>query len=254
MSREAQAPKNRKIPACIMKNSYSSTPKEDAGAHITAVLKEKSDVPTLLVLSGGSCAQILPHLRIEARTAPLVIAFGDERFTTTKEGNHYAQFRESDFYRELPEENISLVPSLPLPGEDHQSFAKRMNDAYETFLDAYPNAYALGIFGIGEDGHTAGIFPGPEKEFLQTYRRTEEYCIPVVYLQSRYPQRISVTPAFIEDVLDEVVLFATGTNKCENILDYMFNRSFEEYQIPALIPASHPQSILFTDCPSLLTI
>jgi 6-phosphogluconolactonase/glucosamine-6-phosphate isomerase/deaminase len=161
---------------------------------------------------------------------------------------------ESDFYHDLPEENIGLIASLPLSGEDHQSFAKRMSDAYEAFLHAYPNAYALGIFGIGEDGHTAGIFPGPEKEFLQSYRKTEEYCIPVVHLQSRYPQRISVTPAFIEDVLDEVVLFAVGTNKCENILDYMFNRTFEEYQVPALIPASHPQSILFTDCPSLMSI
>jgi len=66
-----------------------------------------------------------------------------------------------------------------------------------------------------------------------------------------YPQRTSVTPAFIEEYIDEIVLYAVGTNKCENILDYMYNRTFKEHEIPALIPASHPHSMLFTDCPSL---
>jgi hypothetical protein len=66
-----------------------------------------------------------------------------------------------------------------------------------------------------------------------------------------YSERTTVTPTLIEELIDEVILYAIGTNKCENILDYMYNRTFLQHEIPALIPASHPQSVLFTDCPTL---
>jgi 6-phosphogluconolactonase/glucosamine-6-phosphate isomerase/deaminase len=179
------------------------------------------------------------------------IGLTDERFTTDAEGNNFLQLQQTEFYKKVKDSGAQFFNSSPKENETQTEFSSRLKEEIEKYFYSNPESYALGVFGIGEDGHTAGIFPMGEKEFTDTYR-TPEFYIPVFEPANAYPHRSSITPAFIEEVVDDVVLYAVGTNKCENILDYMYNRTFTEHEIPALIPASHPQSVLFTDCPTLI--
>ena len=63
--------------------------------------------------------------------------------------------------------------------------------------------------------------------------------------------KLSEVKQVLEKV-DEVILYATGSTKCDNILSYMHNKNFAQHQLPALIPAQHPQSTLFTDCQTMV--
>jgi 6-phosphogluconolactonase/glucosamine-6-phosphate isomerase/deaminase len=63
--------------------------------------------------------------------------------------------------------------------------------------------YSIGLFGLGKDGHTAGILPGSVavlSEDLAAGYDTEEY------------RRVTMTPKSIEQ-LDEAVVFAVGQDK-----------------------------------------
>ncbi len=233
-----------------MKSHISDTPDIDAGKYISLMLKEHAHENILLLLSGGSAFAILQHIQTEHFGPHMTIGMVDERFTREEKGNNFLQLRQSVFYEEANTAGVNFFESIPKENERQEDFAERIKDAIETHFYAYPNSYALGIFGIGEDGHTAGIFPTTEKDFASLYK-TSEFYIPITQEKLPYPWRTTITPTFIEEVLDDVVLYAVGTNKCENILDYMYNKTFTQHEIPALIPASHPQSILFTDCPTI---
>jgi 6-phosphogluconolactonase/glucosamine-6-phosphate isomerase/deaminase len=234
-----------------MKTHISETPEKEAGEYICKKLQEHAGEQILLLLSGGSAFSILDHIDPSCIGPHVHIGLSDERFTTDAQGNNFLQLQQTAFYKKIQESGAQFFDSFPKEHETQFEFSNRLKLEIEKYFYAYPESYALGIFGIGEDGHTAGIFPMGEKEFADTYK-TAEFYIPVTEPTNTYPLRSSITPAFIEEVIDDVVLYAVGTNKCENILDYMYNRTFAEHEIPALIPASHPQSVLFTDCPTLI--
>jgi len=234
-----------------MRTHVSENPDKDAGEHLTSLLREHSHENILLVLSGGSTFALLPYIDPSVLGPHLTICMSDERFTRDENGNNFLQLTNTEFFEHAKVAGASYIDSTPQLNEPQQVFTLRMQETFTAYMDAHPEYYAVGTFGIGEDGHTAGIFPAPIKEFTSLYRSGELY-VSLTQTQAPYPFRATVTPTFIEEVLDEVILYAVGKNKCENILDYMYNRTFEQHEVPALIPASHPQSILFTDCPTLM--
>lgn len=233
-----------------MKTHISETPDKEAGEFISAMLEEHAHDNMLLLLSGGSAFAILPYIDTSNITSKVTIGMADERFTRDEQGNNFLTLQKTPFYEKAYKAGAQFFESVPKESERQEDFANRIKEEIEAHFYAHPNSYALGIFGIGEDGHTAGIFPTSEKDFASLYK-TSEFYIALTQESHAYPFRTTVTPTLIEEVLDDVVLYAVGTNKCENILDYMYNRTFEQHEVPALIPASHPQSILFTDCPTL---
>lgn len=233
-----------------MKTFISENPAVEAGEYISALLNVHADEHILLLLSGGSAFSILDHIETHTLGKHITIGMVDERFTTQRDGNNFLLFSETDFFSKAQALGVKFFVSVPEENEKQYEFAERMRETLEDYFYGNPECYAVGIFGVGEDGHTAGIFPAPEEEFNRIYK-TDDFYTHVTQNRHEYSQRTTVTPAFIEEVLDEVLLYAVGKNKCENILDYMYNRVFAQHEIPALIPASHPQSVLFTDCPSL---
>ncbi len=233
-----------------MKSQITDTPAKDAGMYISSKLEKHKNENILFLISGGSAFAILPFIETQDLGAHITISLVDERFTRDEKGNNFLQLQQTDFYKEALGNGVQFIESVPRTDESYEDFTKRIKESLETYIYTNPNSYSLGIFGIGEDGHTAGIFKAAEKEFTAVYKTSELY-MSTQQAQLTYPMRTTITPVLIEEVIDDVVLYAIGTNKCENILDYMYNRTFAQHEIPALIPASHPQSILFTDCPTL---
>ena len=234
-----------------MKTQTSDSPAFDAGQYIQEKLLAHKDEYILLLVAGGSALNVLEYIDGSKLNSKVTLATTDERFTHEAKGNNFVQLQTTNFYKDAREVGVQCINSKPQITDTHESFTKRLTLAFEDYYKTHSNSYTIGIFGIGEDGHTASIFPTSESEYISKYGNGALY-VSLVNSSLQYAYRTTITPSFIEEKIDDVVLYATGNTKCDNILNYMHNRNFNHYQIPALIPAQHQQSILFTDCYTLL--
>lgn len=234
-----------------MKTITSDTPASDAGAYMQDKILSHAHEHILCMISGGSALTVLEAIDATRLRSNVTIVFVDERFTDDRKGNNFTQLTQTNFYKSAREVGVQFIDSTVQTNETLECFTQRLNHAFNDYYKIHSSTYTIGLFGIGEDGHTAGIFPMSESDFIGTFE-TEDLYVSITNKALTYPYRTTVTPTCIEEKIDEVILFAVGSSKCDNILNYMHNKNFTHYQIPALIPAQHPQSILFTDCHTLL--
>jgi len=234
----------------IMHTNITKYPAQHAGEYITRILQQRATEDILLLCSGGSALSILDHIDTNIVTPMLTLGVVDERFTTEESGNNFLQLSRKPLFEAIFERGEGILSSQIMGRETFDQFYERIKKALQGYFENHTQAHVIGIFGIGEDGHTAGIFPKTENEFSKVYR-IDQIVVPVEDEKNLYPERISITPKCIEEHIDEVILYAVGENKCNTVLTDMYNKNLHEHQIPALIPAAHPKSILFTDCTNI---
>ena len=153
------------------------------------------------------------------------IFWGDERCVPNNDpGNNYFQARQALLDRvPLPVENIHRVISELEPEEAALDYASQLKD----FAEA-PHAWPrldLVILGMGDDGHTASLFPGSQVEIASpTVAVTANY-------QDRPARRVSLTPLVI-NAARRVIFLVSGQSKAETLARILNG----EYQ-PELLPA-----------------
>jgi 6-phosphogluconolactonase/glucosamine-6-phosphate isomerase/deaminase len=127
----------------------------------------------------------------------LTVTLTDERYGPVGHPNsNWRQLLDEGF--DLP--GASLVPVLEA-GEDRALTAEKFNDNLRGLLRRAD--YKLGFFGIGPDGHTAGILPHSPAVRATTYA--------IGYRGADY-ERITMTPTAVAK-LDEAVVYAVGKSK-----------------------------------------
>lgn len=130
------------------------------------------------------------------------VYFGDERAVPP---NH----PDSNFL--MAQRALFESVALP-PGNIHRILAEQPDldavaRAYEGLL---PSRFSLLILGIGEDGHTASLFPGSPALNERTRR-----VLPVIGPKPP-PQRFSITPPVIE-AAERCIMLATGAGKTDAV-------------------------------------
>ncbi len=120
---------------------------------------------------------------------------------------------------------LSVVP-LP-PGQIHRMEAERpdRDAAARDYERRLPSRLDVLVLGVGQDGHTASLFPG--SAVLDEQRRL---VMPVVGPKPP-PERLTLTPPVIESAR-QVAVIATGKDKAAAIA-----RAIEGSWAPREIPA-----------------
>lgn len=163
-----------------------------------------------IALSGGSTPKILFHLLAQApykNNIPwkhVVVAFGDERFVApTHEDSNYKMAMDSLLsHVPIPKKNILAVPTQKFTPSEA---AKK----YEAHLRKYvtaKNPFDLVLLGMGEDGHTASVFP--KSELLTESKR----WIKEVWVEEKKMHRISFTFPLINRAKN-IAFLVTGDAK-----------------------------------------
>ena len=164
-----------------------------------------SDGGASLALAGGTT----PRAAYEALAkisgidwAHIHVYFGDERAVPPTHPDSNFQMAQSALFERvaLPAANIHRIHA----DEADQDAAAR---AYELIL---PEHISVMVLGIGEDGHTASLFPGSPALSERTRR-----VLPVIGPKPP-PQRLSVTPTVIESAR-LCIMLATGAGKAEPV-------------------------------------
>lgn len=185
----------------------------------------------LTALSGGGTPK--PLYELLARTPyreqmewDKVHAFwGDERCVPHDDpGNSYFQAKQSLFdHVPLPLENIHRVASELEPENAANDYTRVLSTFAEAPF-AWPR-FDLVLLGMGDDGHTASLFPGSQVDV------TPPVIAVTANYQDRPAQRVSLTP-LVFNAAHRIIFLVAGKSKAEtlaNILNGVYH--------PALLPA-----------------
>jgi 6-phosphogluconolactonase len=205
---------------------------------------EETTGPFALNLSGGSTPRTLYELlatesyRRKFDWTRVHVFFGDERFVPMDHpDSNFKMARDAMLsHVPIPSENIYPVATdSASPEEAAASYAATLQAYYgKDTLDLARPLFQMTILGLGEDGHTASLFPG-------TAALAERDKWVTAVIGAKPEPRITMTYPILASS-DVVVLLVAGHGKRE-ILSRVLDRD------PAL-PASHvePQGAFYVFC------
>lgn len=200
--------------------------------HVVEVLSDhlRSGEQVAWLLSGGSAIDLEVRIAQRLQTldvTKLYVGLIDERYgPRSHKDENYVQLTEAFF---------PFYINRVLKGESGAKTAKAFG---EKTMEALKDAdFSLGIFGIGADGHTAGIKPGSP-----AVTSTE----PAVFYKWDDYQRITLTPPIIRE-LDEAIVYAVGHEKTET-LQTLTSKKVSPSKQPAQVLKDVAVCTLYTDC------
>ena len=184
----------------------------------------------LVVLNGGNTPtrlfQILAtDYKNKADWNKVYIFWGDERCVPPNDpGSSYGQARDA-FLRHvsIPDSNIHAVDTSFKPVEAAKKYALTLNQFTSPPLDV--PRFDLVYLGMGEDGHTASLFPGSPVQV------TETVISVIANYQDRPANRVTMTQLVFNQAR-MVVFMATGEKKATTLVEVLSDR----YN-PELLPA-----------------
>ncbi len=190
----------------------------------------------LFFVTGGSSISVAVKVTDILREHPkqnltqnLTIMMTDERYGPVGHADsNWQQLVEKGF--SLPQ--AKLMPILT--GDNRDITTEKFNAILKQELAAAD--YRISLFGIGKDGHTAGILP--ESPAVNS----EDFAFGYDTLTF---SRITITPKVVEK-LDEVVVWVQGEEKWE-VIENLKEKDIDITKQPAQILKKVPLLTIFTD-------
>ncbi|MBI3166111.1 MAG: 6-phosphogluconolactonase [Anaerolineales bacterium] len=186
----------------------------------------------LISLSGGSTPmKLYAQLANETLDWSRVHFFwGDERCVPVDDpGNTYGVMR-GIFFDKIGTTNIHRVESTLEPASAAQAYAHTLSGFADAPFD-FPR-FDLVLLGMGDDGHTASLFPGSQVEIASaTIAVTAHY-------QDRPANRVSLT-AKVFNQAREIWFLVTGAGKAETLRNVIKGeRNLELYPAQRIQPVN----------------
>jgi 6-phosphogluconolactonase/glucosamine-6-phosphate isomerase/deaminase len=221
-----------------MKIVQSDHPVSAAAEHLADVIKKHlgNDERVLWLLSGGS------GIKVVLETTQLLQGIDLSKLSVTLSDERYGSVGHSDEnWKQLLDNDFSLPGAntyRPLTGDDRRTATQK----FSLWLMQQTTSadYRIGLFGIGNDGHTAGI--KPHSSATQASEWADDYTGDDF-------ERITMTP-FAITRLDEVVIQAAGDDKLPTLKKLRDTATSVDDQ-PAQILKNVPNGTLYTNIKEL---
>jgi 6-phosphogluconolactonase len=209
---------------------------EDVAAGFTeylhALLQKSNKNQFHIALSGGSTPKtvfnyIVNHYKTKIQWSKVHLWWGDERMVPSNNSESNYKMTKDNLlsFIDIPEKNIHRIHGEAEPVDEAIRYSTEIKE-HITIKNGLPS-FDLIILGMGEDGHTASIFPH-QMELLNSTNTCEIAQHPV-----SKQKRITLTGRIINNA-EIVALLITGENKSEKIATIFTNS-----ENAALYPASH---------------
>jgi 6-phosphogluconolactonase len=212
-------------------------------------ISEKGDFS--IVLSGGNTPRSVyelltsPEFKNQVGWQQVKIFFGDERYVPQDDDrSNFKMAREAllDHVPVLPQ-NIFPIPTGSTPEKDAAAYQSVLKN---NFTGALPE-FDLILLGLGENGHTASLFP-----FSKILNETEKF-VSEVFVEEQNEFRISLTAPVI-NAARQIVFLVSGIKKAEVLYQIIEGEKNSE-RFPAQLISSGRQNITWLvdqDAASLL--
>jgi 6-phosphogluconolactonase len=161
----------------------------------------------------------------------------DERFVSFEHrDSNYRMLKETLLdHVPIPQGNIHPVPTdRPAPRISAMAYEEDLKKFFRLSKGQFPE-FDLLLLGIGEDGHTASLFPG-----TPVLDDTLHFAVPVFMDEMRHP-RITLTLPVINNAT-HILFLVIGKNKA-SVLRKIMNR--EDVSLPASKVHPHKGKLIF---------
>jgi 6-phosphogluconolactonase len=201
---------------------------------VKIIIKAGENRTISVALPGGSTPQrIFKHMAEYHKSnciwQHINFFFGDERCVPPDhEESNFRMVHHSLF--EIPGisgNQIFRIQGENDPAEEARRYGKIV--AEKTRMDGNWPSFDLIMLGLGEDGHTASIFPGDDLPI-----HSDDFYVAVSHPQT-FQKRITLTLQMINHT-DKVVFIATGKNKELILREILQNRSGTDYPASKVTP------------------
>lgn len=214
--------------------------KEELNRSFTDYLKEiLSEKETVTVaLSGGSTPKSLfdywsAHHKTDIDWRRVKFFWGDERCVPpTDVESNYKMTRDHLFdHVGVPKNNIFRIRGENNPANEAKRYATLLEMEVE-MVDGIPS-FDLLMLGMGDDGHTASIFPHQIALW-----DSPEVCVVATHPETGQ-RRVSITGDVI-NAAQRVAFLVTGKSKAEKVREIIENREISSKKYPAAL--AQPES------------
>jgi 6-phosphogluconolactonase len=175
-----------------------------------------------IALSGGKTPELLyailsqPPFKENIPWKNIIIIFGDERFVSASSDESNYKMANEALLKKAPlsKKNILRV-------ETEKTSPALAAAAYEKSIKKYisaKNSFDLILLGIGEEGHTASLFPG------SVLLKEKKRLVKEVFVKEKNMYRISFTLRCINKAKN-VLFMVTGENKTDILKKIFSGRS-----------------------------
>ncbi|HEY1037284.1 MAG TPA: 6-phosphogluconolactonase [Candidatus Paceibacterota bacterium] len=229
---------------------------EAAGKYVGDVLAQYVDTPVLLLLAGGSSVKILEHISSEYLSELLTVTVTDERFSEELDENNFAILQAQTFYNELVQVDAMCIDTQIINDESFEGHRARFENNIREWKRDFPNGKIVAVYGMGEDGHTAGIIPGIlSKEAFDLEFNNDDKLVGKLDATGKnpFPLRDSTTLPFMRNWVDHAAFFVTGSNKKEMLERAILPEDEQKsdlFELPAQVMVQMKDVLLFTDISS----
>jgi 6-phosphogluconolactonase/glucosamine-6-phosphate isomerase/deaminase len=222
----------------------SSNPEKEAGEAVTASLQSLHDTPVLLLVSGGSAFKLLASVDVSLLSERCTLGVLDERYSLDPAVNNFAQLTTTSFYTDALVQGVHFIDTRVQEHETILELRERFDTCLHTWFENNPTGIILATVGIGNDGHTAGIFPMSNKECFEGSAWTCAYqVLPKI---NQYTERVTVTHSFLREMVTHAFVYVEGNDK-KDVLQKVLDERGDLEVTPARIFRELSLVSLYTD-------
>jgi 6-phosphogluconolactonase len=187
-----------------------------------------------IVLAGGTTPRLLYNFLAAEPARSLLdwtkvhVFFGDERCVPPDDpDSNFKMARDLLLTKvPVPGDNVYRIRGEASPPEAASEYDQTLR---EHFADSGPD---LTLLGMGDDGHTASLFPRTE-----ALHEARQWCV-ANFVPRKQQWRLATTPPFL-NTSNEVLILVTGTEKSERIAQVLEGPYVpDELPIQMIQPAS----------------
>ena len=226
--------------------------RQDLGAtlaHATA------DGDVLLLVSGGSALALLADVPEGIAWSRVTLGVVDERY-----GVHDADRNDLAVAATPLAQAVAAVGGtvlvFPHDAPDVVTAAGRYETLLRAWHAAHPDGQVIATFGMGPDGHTAGIMPYPEdpERFAALFDDPAHWVVGYDATgKNPLPLRVTATGAYLRTHVAHAVVLATGVAKAgalARVVTIDDDSASDLATTPARLLRELPQTTLYTDLPA----
>lgn len=192
-----------------------------------------------IALSGGSTP--LPILELLKNTnlnwSQFAFFMVDERCVSLSDPQSNYGNISRVFFKNIASQSYSMVEDGADFTDSIIRYSEKLNSELKFNKDI--PAFDLILLGMGDDGHTASLFPNTEA-LLETEKIVVKNRIPALN-----SERITLTYPLLENAREAIVLIK-GKVKCE-IMREMYAKKAKHYPMYKLITSSLPMKWIYTE-------